>query len=209
MSGDPELSRQLQIRDRLLQEAGAGASSPLQEKILLFKILQTAAEIRFPKAAEREQLIRLVETGGVWQGCWQVSLAQLRAHLEVMFSEQERMTSRLWAEVLDRYRPLGGSAGVPEADPVFFDIEPLALPMEYPALTRAKYSSLLAAYRRELRDTRREPEAADGPRPEMQLPYYRSVSGSFHLVFPLGFLKRLVPACLETLGSRMNVDGHA
>jgi hypothetical protein len=184
----------------LLQvRAAERAASPLQEKVLLLCILDAAARAKYPREKERERVVRLLESCAAWDDRFKVSLEQLRAHLEVMFSEEERRASRLYRHVLERLAALRGMTASPQSDPSFVELEPLALAEECQALGRAKYSSLLYAYRQEILAGFRMPESEDQERSSMPEPYYRPADGSFHLVFPLALMRRLVQSCIETL----------
>lgn len=172
------------------QMDAARAASPLQEKVLLFMLMDAMARARFSREKERERAIRFFETCSRWDGRWKVSLPQLKYHLEAMFSDAERRKSRLWAEVDHRLARAGGRTG-PEHDPGLSELEPFATLDECGMLERTKYSSLFEAYRRETLEGFREPESAAGARPEMSQPYYRKTGEGQHLVFPVEFLREL------------------
>ncbi len=175
----------------------ASANCTACRTVRLSRILEGLAVLKTPEATPRSRVTRLLETSAAWPDKTRVSLSQLKLHLEVMFSDAERKTSRLYTAVTKQLKTEGAETG--SAEPFFYQLEEMARADEVPALQMTRYLSLLTAFCRMAADRPAELHDQVKGRGDSDEPAYKPWQGGFSLHFPPAFLLRIAGECIDNL----------
>lgn len=204
MSGKP-LSLEQALAARL--ERASATKCTACRTLRLAQILEDLALLKTPAASPRSRVARLFETSATWPDKTRISLSQLKLHLEVMFSDSERKSSRLYTAVCKQL----GNEENPGAsqEPFFYQLEEMARVDEVPALQMTRYLSLLAAFCRMAVDRPVEFHDQIKGRSDSEQPAYKPWQGGFSLHFPPAFILRVAAECLDNLRNRNIFSGQA